>query len=264
MKQFDNMAKGLVRLLGLLAAFGMLGAQAQGGEQNSITALSVASTGGGATVIKIELARPLENAPVGFTINTPPRIALDFPNTANGLGKTVQDFNEGDLRSANIVQAGNRTRLVINLGQMLAYDTRIDGNSLLVSLRGKTADRTAAGSVSRFAEAKQGAQKHTLRDVDFRRGRNGEGRIQVDLSDPGIGIDIRQQGAALMVDFLKTGLPRNLQRKLDVIDFATPVQGVDTFAQGDDVRMVIEPKGLWEYAAYQTDNKFIVEVKPVI
>src|SRR3989338_11523492 len=141
MKQFDNMAKGLVRLLGLLAAFGMLGAQAQGGEQNSITALSVASTGGGATVIKIELARPLENAPVGFTINTPPRIALDFPNTANGLGKSVQDFNEGDLRSANIVQAGTRTRLVINLNQMLAYDTKIDGNNLLITLQGKAADQ---------------------------------------------------------------------------------------------------------------------------
>ncbi|HEX5338512.1 MAG TPA: type IV pilus secretin PilQ family protein, partial [Gallionella sp.] len=99
--------------------------------------------------------------------------------------------------------------------------------------------------------------------IDFRRGKNGEGRIQVDLSDPGIGIDIRQQGTSLIVDFLKTNLPRNLQRKLDVVDFATPVQGVDTYAQGENVRMVIEPKGLWEHAAYQTDNKFIIEVKPV-
>ena len=119
-------------------------------------------------------------------------------------------------------------------------------------------------SAARFAEAKQGAQQHELRDIDFHRGKNGEGRIQVDLSDPGIGIDIRQQGTALIVDFLKTNLPRNLQRKLDVVDFATPVQDVDTFAQGDNVRMVIEPTGNWEHAAYQTDNKFIVEVKPVV
>ena len=263
MKQFDNMAKGMVRLLGLFIACGMLGMQAQAAEQNSITALNVSSVADGTTVIKVELAQPLANAPVGFTINTPPRIALDFPNTANGLGKSVQDFNEGDLRSANIVQAGTRTRLVINLNQMLAYDTKIDGNNLLITLQGKAADRGAAGSTARFAEAKQGAQKHTLRDTDFRRGKNGEGRVQVDLSDPGIGIDIRQQGTTLIVDFLKTSLPRNLQRKLDVVDFATPVQGVDTFVQGDNVRMVIEPKGLWEYAAYQTDNKFIVEVKPV-
>jgi len=252
-----------VRLLGLLIAFGVFGAQAQADAQNSITALSI-STGNGTTVIKVELAQPLANLPAGFAINTPPRIAFDFPNTANGLGKSVQDFTEGDLRSANIVQAGNRTRLVVNLNQMLAYDTKIDGNNLLIILHGKPAEIAATGSTARFAEARQGTQQHELRDIDFRRGKNGEGRIQVDLSDPGIGIDIRQQGTTLIVDFLKTNLPRNLQRKLDVVDFATPVQDVDTFAQGDNVRMVIEPKGTWEYAAYQTDNKFIVELKPVV
>ncbi|OGS98213.1 MAG: secretin [Gallionellales bacterium RBG_16_56_9] len=257
------MVRGMVRLLGLFIAFGMLGAQAQADAQNSIIALNASSAANGTTVIKVELAQPLANLPAGFTINTPPRIAFDFPNTSNGLGKSVQDFTEGDLRSANIVQAGSRTRLVINLNQMLSYDAKIEGSSLLITLQGKAVDMAAVGSTSRFAEAKQGTQRHTLRDIDFRRGKNGEGRIQVDLSDPGIGIDIRQQGTVLIVDFLKTSLPRNLQRKLDVVDFATPVQGVDTFAQGDNVRMVIEPKGLWEHAAYQTDDKFIVEVKPL-
>lgn len=263
MKRFNSILTSVMQMLGLFIAFGLWGAQAQADAQNSITALNVSSVGDGTIVIKVELAQPLANVPAGFTINTPPRIALDFPNTANGLGKSAQDFSEGDLRSANIVQAGNRTRLVINLNQMLAYDTKIEGNNLLITLQGKAADRAVIGSTARFAEAKQGAQKHILRDVDFRRGKNGEGRIQVDLSDPGIGIDIRQQGTTLIVDFLKTSLPRNLQRKLDVVDFATPVQGVDTFVQGDNVRMVIEPKGLWEHAAYQTDNKFIVEVKPI-
>jgi len=263
MKRLNSIFTSVMQMLGLFIAFGLWGVQAQADVQNSITALNVSSTGDGTTVIKVELAQPLVNVPAGFTINTPPRIALDFPNTANGLGKSTQDFSEGDLRSANIVQAGNRTRLVINLHQMLAYDTKIEGNNLLITLQGKAADRAVIGSTARFAEAKQGAQKHTLRDVDFRRGKNGEGRIQVDLSDPGIGIDIRQQGTTLIVDFLKTSLPRNLQRKLDVVDFATPVQGVDTFVQGDNVRLVIEPKGLWEHAAYQTDNKFIVEVKPI-
>ncbi|MDO8464152.1 MAG: type IV pilus secretin PilQ [Gallionella sp.] len=259
MRQFNTM----IRLIGIFVALGMLCTQAQADSQNSITALNVSGSNG-KTVIKIELAQPLANLPAGFTINTPPRIAFDFPNTSNGLGKSVQDFNEGDLRSANIVQAGNRTRLVINLNQMLTYDTRIDGSSVLITLQGKAAaGSTTPSDASRFAEAKPGAQKHTLRDIDFRRGKNGEGRVQVDLSDSGIGIDIRQQGTTLIVDFLKTSLPRNLQRKLDVVDFATPVQGVDTFAQGDNVRMVIEPKGQWEHAAYQTDNKFIIEVKSV-
>lgn len=262
MKQQNNVVRNLVRLLGLLIAFGVFGAQAQADAQNSITALSV-RTGNGTTVIKVELAQPLANLPAGFAINTPPRIAFDFPNTANGLGKSVQDFNEGDLRSANIVQAGSRTRLVVNLNQMLTYDTKIEGNNLQITLHDKPADM-AASSTARFAEARQGTQQHELRDIDFRRGKNGEGRIQVDLSDPGIGIDIRQQGTTLIVDFLKTNLPRNLQRKLDVVDFATPVQDVDTFVQGNNVRMVIEPKGTWEHAAYQTDNKFIVEVKPIV
>jgi type IV pilus assembly protein PilQ len=258
------MVSNAVRLLGLFILFGVLNGQAQAADaQNSITALSV-SAGNGMTVIKVELDQPLANPPAGFTINAPPRIAFDFPNTANGLGKSTQDFTEGDLRSANIVQAGNRTRLVVNLNQMLTYDTRIEGNNLLITLHGKPTDMAATSSTSRFAEAKQGTQNHELRDIDFRRGKNGEGRVQVDLSDPGIGIDIRQQGTTLIIDFLKTSLPRNLQRKLDVADFATPVQGVDTYVQGDNVRMVIEPHGLWEHAAYQTDNKFIVEVKPIV
>jgi type IV pilus assembly protein PilQ len=263
MKRFDSVMVGIVRLLNIFFAFGLLGTLAHADEQNSITALTASSAGKGVTVIKVDLTQPLSTLPNGFTINTPPRIAFDFPNTANGLGKSAQDFSEGDLRSANIVQAGSRTRLVVNLNQMLSYDTKIEGNSLLITLQSKS---SGAGLVStaRFAEVKQDTQKHTLRDIDFRRGKNGEGRTLVDLSDPNIEIGIRQQGATLIVDFLKTNLPKNLQRKLDVKDFATPVQGVDTFAQGDGVRMMIEPKGQWEYAAYQTDNKFIIEVKPVI
>src|SRR4030066_1084373 len=161
MRQFDSMTKGMARLLGLFVVFGMLGVQAQAGEQNSIISLNASSAGDGTTIIRVELAAPLANLPAGFTINTPPRIALDFPNTTNGLGKSVQDFSEGDLRSANIVQAGNRTRLVINLGQMLAYDTKIDGKNLLITLQGKAADRAWSGSTSRFAGAKPGAEKHT-------------------------------------------------------------------------------------------------------
>ncbi|MBI3223080.1 MAG: type IV pilus secretin PilQ [Nitrosomonadales bacterium] len=264
MRQLYSLINGAIRLLSMCIAFGVLSGQARAEAPNSITALSVSSAAAGATIIKVELAQPLSSPPVGFTINTPPRIALDFPNTANGLGKSVQEFAEGDLRSANIVQAGSRTRLVINLSQMVAYETRVEGNSLLISLRGKPVDAGQAVSTSRFPESKQDVQKHTLRDIDFRRGKNGEGRVQIDLSDPGVGIDIHQQGATLIVDFLKTSLPRNLQRKLDVTDFATPVQGIDTFAQGDSVRMVVQPKGQWEHAAYQTDNKFIIEVKPVV
>jgi len=252
--------KNTIRLIGLLLMFGMLNAHAA--SQNKITGLSVINSAAGESVIKVELAEPLTNLPAGFTINTPARIALDFPGTENALGRSVQEFSAGDLRSANIVQAGTRTRLVINLNQMMTYDAKLEGNTVLITLHGKVA--TAATSIAtRFADAQPTAQKHALSDIDFRRANNGVGRIQVDLSDAGLGIDIRREGTKLIVDFLKTSLPRNLQRKLDVVDFATPVQTVDTFAQGNDTRMVIEPKGNWEHAAYQTDNKFIIEVKQV-
>ena len=257
----NRLAQSPVRLLLLLMALFVFVAPAQADDQNSISALSV-STGNGVTIIKVKLTQPLARLPATFTINTPPRIVFDFPNTANGLGKSVQDFSEGNLRSANIVQAGSRTRLVVNLDQMLTYDSKLDGKNLLLTLHNKSAD-IVASRASRFAEAKEGAQQHELRDIAFHRGKNGEGRIEVDLSDPGIGIDIKQQGTSLIVNFLKTSLPRNLQRKMDVVDFATPVQNVDTYAQGDNVRMVIEPTGNWEDSAYQTDNKFIVEVRPV-
>ncbi len=264
MKQFNSTANNILRFAAAVFAFCALTAQAQSNPetQNSIQSLSISNVQGGKLVLKVGLKGTLANSPAGFTINTPPRIAFDFPNTANGLGKSIQEFGEGDLRSANIVQAGNRTRLVINLNQMVSYDTQIDGNNLLITLQGK-ASGAAADSASRFAEAKPAAQKHSLRDIDFHRGKNGEGRVQVDLSDANMGIDIKQQGRTLIIDFLKTSLPRNLQRKLDVTDFGTPVEGIDTYVQGDDVRMVIEPKGLWEQAAYQTDNKFIVEIKPL-
>lgn len=260
-----NLFGNAFRIFGFGLVLAAFSAPLQAADSNSINGLSVSSNTDGSMVMKIDLLKPLTELPAGFTINSPPRIAFDFPNTANGLGKSVQDFTENGLRSANIVQAGNRTRLVVNLDQMLTYDSKIVGNSLMITLHGKAAGALAANNkASRFAEPKLGAtQKHTLRDIDFRRGKNGEGRIQVDLSDPGIGIDIRQQGTALIVDFLKTNLPVNLARKLDVVDFGTPVQGVDTFVQGENVRMVIDPKGQWDHAAYQTDNKFVIEVKSV-
>ncbi|MBA4381449.1 MAG: type IV pilus secretin PilQ [Sideroxydans sp.] len=235
------------------------------GEINSIQSISASGDAGGKVVIKVSLKTAPSAQPAAFTINTPPRIAFDFPSTANGLGKSMQEFANGDLRSANIVQAGSRTRLVVNLVQMVSYDTRIEGKDVLITLQPKGLGGTAEPvATTHFADASAGQQKHSLRDVDFRRGKNGEGRIQIDLSDADIGIDIKQQGKALVVDFQRTMLPRNLQRKLDVSDFATPVQLVDAFVQGGNARLSIEPKGLWEYSAYQTDNKFIIEVKAVV
>ncbi len=231
---------------------------------NSLEGLTVSKGSSGRTVVKFTLKAPLANPPAGFAINNPPRIALDFPETGNGLGRSAQEVGDSALRSVNVVQAGNRTRVVFNLNKPQTFETQVEGNTVLVTLTeqaGLAADTPA--TVSRFAEARPGEATHVLRDIDFRRGKNGEGRVVVDLSDATTGIDIRQQGKALIVDFIKTTVPRNLERRLDVGDFATPVVTIDTFSQGGNARMVIEPKGLWEHSAYQTDNRFIVEIKPI-
>ena len=262
-KRFRCVRAQLLALFAALIALGSAGALAQGA--NSLDSLTVSKASSGRTVVKFTLKAPLPNPPAGFAIANPPRIALDFPDTANGLGKTVQDIGDPALRSVNVVQAGNRTRVVFNLNKPQTYETQIEGNTVVVTLAdqaGATAT-VEAPVVSRFAEARPGETQHALRDVDFRRGRNGEGRIIVDLSDNNTGIDIRQQGRTLVVDFLKTAVPRNLERRLDVQDFATPVATIDTFSQGGNARIVIEPRGLWEHSAYQADNRFILEVKPV-
>jgi type IV pilus assembly protein PilQ len=233
---------------------------------NSIDSVAVSRGSSGRTVVKMTMKEPMSGAPAGFSINNPPRIALDFPATANGTGKSVQEVGDPVLRSLNIVQAGTRTRVVLNLVKTQNFETQVAGRDLFITLFDQpTADRAGAPTVSHFAEAKPvetGAL--AIRDVDFRRGLGGEGRIVVELSSPNTGIDIRQQGEQLLVDFVGTSLPKNLQRKMDVGDFATPVVSIDTFTQGPNARMVIQPKGLWEHSAYQAENRFILEVKPVI
>lgn len=267
MKIVTNSVPRFIRLL-LVVAFACVfsnQAQSANDELNAIQAMSTSSDAAGKVVVRVSLKSAPLSVPAAFTINTPPRIAFDFAGTSNELGKSMQDFGMGDVRNANIVQAGTRTRLVINLAQMLSYESRIEGNDVYITLQPKGVGGGAEPvAPTHFADATVGAQKHSLRDIDFRRGKNGEGRVQIDLSDADVGIDIKQQGKALVVDFQHTALPKNLQRKLDVSDFATPVQLVDAFLQGGNARLSIEPKGLWEYSAYQTDNKFIIEVKPVV
>lgn len=231
---------------------------------NTIEAINVAQQGV-EVAIKIDLKEALSVPPTGFSVATPAKIAFDFASTANGLGKNSQIINQGDLHGYNVVQAGERTRLVLNLVRNMNFTTRLDGKSLYVILSPiVSGEGSAAQRVTRFADENLVGKRHAIQDVVFRRGKDGEARIIVDLSDPGAGIDIRQQGASLIVDFMKTSVPEHLRRKLDVNDFATPVTGVETREQGENVRMIISPRGLWEHNAYQSENQFVVEVKKII
>ncbi|HEX7606110.1 MAG TPA: type IV pilus secretin PilQ [Usitatibacter sp.] len=246
-------------------------AWAQGSAKNAVESINFSQVQGGKIIVKVGMKEPLATPPQGFAVTNPARIAVDLPDTVNATGRTQIEAGEGDLKSVSIVQTANRTRLVMNLTRNLTYTQAIDGNQLVVTIDGSQAQTSTASvptspssAPTLFAEPPAGANvRYNLRDVDFRRGQASEGRVVVDLSSSNIGIDIRQQGRQVVIDFLSTNVPRNLVRRLDVGDFGTPVRYVDTFEQGGNARMVIEPRGIWEYSAYQTDTQFILEVKPV-
>ncbi|GAB4203010.1 MAG: type 4a pilus secretin PilQ [Tibeticola sp.] len=243
-----------------LAALGVMCVALAAHAQNAIEAVS-GSIQGGQEVIRVDLAQPLTAVPTGFAIQAPARIALDFPGVSNGMGRNAVEVNQGNLKTVNVVQAGERTRMVLNLKQPTTYRAEIRGKTLMVVLDPVAPAAPAVKTAQVFAEDRN-TDVLPLKDLDFRRGADGAGRVVVDLPNNQVGVDIKQQGQTLVVEFLKSSLPEGLRRRLDVTDFGTPIQTVTTFQSGDRVRMVVEPKGAWEHSAYQSDNQFVVEVRP--
>ncbi|WP_294637569.1 type IV pilus secretin PilQ [uncultured Aquabacterium sp.] len=223
----------------------------------------------GSEVVRIELSEPLAAVPAGFVVQTPPRIAIDLPGVTSALAKNQVDINQGNLRSVNVAQAGERTRLVLNLRQATTYKAQLQGNALLLVLDQSAATAPQAAPALRqgkaddavhFADSRN-VTPLTLKDIDFRRGQDGAGRVVVELPSNQVGVDIKQQGQNLVVEFLKTDLPERLRRRFDVTDFGTPVRQMSASQTGDRVRLLVEPKGDWEHSAYQTDNQFVLEVR---
>src|SRR5450830_198 len=237
----------LIKVMIVLSAFYFSFANAEDQTEltNKIEQLDFSTLPGGRVAIKIKTTQPLSNVPAGFTLTNPPRIALDFPSVASGLAKNNLSADQGALKSISLAQAKDRTRMVLNLSKSVGYSANINGNETTIVLQSNEITSDTPANVTRFAEVKPGDQTHTLNNIDFIRGKNGEGRIMVDLSDAGAGIDIRQQGKTIVVDFINTNIPENLQRRLNVINFNTPVLYVDAMKQGKNTRIVIEPQGNW-------------------
>ncbi len=254
-----------------MTAAAALAVPAAAWAQNAIQSIS-SSQQSGTEVVRVELAEALTAVPNGFAVQAPPRIAIDLPGVTNGLGRSNVEINLGNLRSVSVAQAGDRSRLVLNLKAASGYRALLQGKALLLILENPGAAMAvlpaaasaaeAAGPTVQFA-APQNTTSQTLRDIDFRRGTDGAGRVIVSLPSTQVGVDIRQQGQQLVVEFLRSTLPEQLRRRLDVTDFGTPVKSVATFQAGDRVRMVVEPTGAWEHSAYQSDNQFVLEVRPV-
>jgi type IV pilus assembly protein PilQ len=249
-------------VLRLSLAIGASSAMAHAFAQaNAIEAIS-ANQQGNNVVIKLAMKEAPAKLPIGFSITNPARIALDFGATENATGKSVQDINLGDVRGVNVVQAGQRTRLVLNLKRPLNYTAAIDGKSVILTVEGPGAQVTAAAPATAGAGAVP-ASPQTLRGLDFRRGANGEGRIVIDLPNSQVPVDVRQAGNQIQVDFFRTSLPATLRRRLDVTDFGTPVTRITATPQGENVRMLIDAHGAWEQSVYQSDTQLVIDVKPV-
>jgi len=258
-------------VIGVIAlAFGLLSSAAASAEV-TLQSIEFATLSGDRVEMRLDFddAPP---APRSYTIDDPARITLDLFDVASGLDSKYHSLGNGNARSVTVLEAGGRTRLVVSLTEMVNYATRVDGSSLYVMLgAGSTAfaqqDVDVASPESQpEVVPSTPATDPSLRNVtgiDFRRGESGEGRVEIDLSKPDVEIDIVQTGTDVRITFANASLPAALQRRLDVIDFATPVHFVDALPEGDGSAIVIEAKGSYDYLAYQTDNKLVLDFKPV-
>ncbi len=253
-----DIPKRIATLVGVGLAIAWAGA-AWTANAASLDAVTFAKMPGDRVQIKLELSEPVAE-PLSFAIDSPARVALDFPDVTLNLPRKTQTIGVGMARSVAAVEASGRTRVVLNLIKLVPYQLRVEGSAVYVTLDSPGAAGTAA---FRTEMETAGGDQRRLENVDFRRGPASEGRIIVTMSDPSTVVDTREEGSRVVVDFLNTSLPDRLERRLDVIDFATPAQTVDTFAQGDDTRMVINTQGLYELLAYQSDELFTIEVKPL-
>ncbi len=225
----------------------------------SLDDVSFASLPGDRAQIKLVLSEALSADPLNFTIDNPARIAIDFPGTTLNLAEKTQTIGIGMANSLSAVEAAGRTRVVINLTRTVSYTMEVMGNTVVLNLESGVESSNPTGSSSSYVSS-----VGSIDGIDFRRGENGEGRIIVDLSNSSIPIDMGVEAGKVIVDFLDAQLPSNLDRKLDVIDFATPVKEIDTVSSGNNVKMTISAVSEdYEHLAYQSDNQYIIEFKPI-
>ena len=227
-----------------------------------LQSLDVAALPGDKVELKLTFDEPVA-VPRGYTIEQPARIALDLPGVVNKLGAKNRELGVGNARSVTVVEAGDRTRLIVNLSTLAPYNARVEGNALFVVV-GDGAARAASpvAAVKPVVKPYVAAGK-AIKGIDFQRGEQGAGNVVIELSDAAVSPDIQDQGGKIRLDFAKTQLPESLRVRLDVKDFATPVQFVSAVSQGDKASISIEPTGLYDYMAYQTDNKLTVSIKPL-
>jgi len=259
--------KAVIRLAAMAQAVILLfaGTIANAQEGNRLQDIQVQSLPGQRVELRLIMSETAPE-PLAFTIENPARIALDLPNTALGLQQRRRDINLGPLDTILTAEANGRTRVVLNLETMVGYETRRSGNMVIITL-GTGGDYSAdttqfASGATPAATSYASSGNRGITNIDFRRTRDGGGRVVVNLTDPSTSVDIRQEGGRVVAIFKDTSLPAELMRRLDVMDFATPVTTVDTLRTNLDTRIVISAEGKYEQLAYQSDTEFTIEINP--
>jgi type IV pilus assembly protein PilQ len=245
-----------------LLAWGAISVTARAADALKLESIDVQTLSGQQVQLKLHLSGPAPE-PLPFTIDKPARIAFDLPNTTLALASRRIDVRSGGVDTVLAAEANGRTRLVVNVDSLLPYTTKVDGDNIIVTLGGQPGEAAKQAAVAR-AGAGLGATatERAIRTIDFRRGADGTGRVIVQLTDPRTPVNVRQEGNQIVVDFAGTLIPKNLMRRYDVMDFATPVQTVDALRVEGSSRLVISAQGDFEQLAYQSDNQYTIEIKP--
>lgn len=228
-------------------------AYSQGSSANYVRSVDAISSGGGTVTVKIELSRPMAGQASGFTVLTPPRVAIDLPGVRVSKKQDSVTVGRSGIRSFSLSESSGGTRIVLNTDRPQVFTVRSEGNFVYISL-----DPSGAGN-----SFDQEDVANVVKDIDFRRTPDGGGRVLVNLSNPRTEASINQEGKSLVIELLSTTLPDNLRRRLDVVDFGTPVQTVTALQSGANVRIKVESRGNWEHSATQVDRLFTLDVRPV-
>jgi type IV pilus assembly protein PilQ len=263
-----------LRRLGLgVALFAGMTLQALAQGTNRLEGITFTTGAGNRVELTLRLS---DNAPtpLTFTVDNPARIALDLPDTTVAMASRRVDVKTGAVDTVNVAEANGRTRVVLNVDNLVPYETRVSGNTIVVSVGGSAARAASSGAAVSTAAAAAASQtprsaapisgSRSVTNIDFRRGADGSGRIVVELTDAKVPADLRQEGGRIVVNFAKTSLPDNLMQRLDVTDFATPVSSVDAMRAADGTRLVIAASGDYEQLAYQSENVYTIEIKPIV
>tara|TARA_R110002072_G_scaffold45422_7_gene126389 strand:+ start:12168 stop:14324 length:2157 start_codon:yes stop_codon:yes gene_type:complete len=229
----------------------------------SLNDVSFASLPGDRTEVTLEFDGT-PPAVDGYTIERPARIALDLSGVKNSLAEKYHNLGLGNAKRMTVIGTKDRTRIILDLVELVPYVTRVNGNNLSIVIGGGSVDtsapqKQAANSVKKSQS--DGKAINSITSIDFQRGDKGDGQVVLNFNTDKVDIDMAEVAGHIELRLPSVFLPLALRQRLDVVDFATPVQRIDSDVVDGTATIIIKPSGNYDYLAYQADNQFTVSVE---